>query len=922
MPRAHIPSRALAPLLFAFCLAALAPVAPARASGNQIAQVGERPSRNDILTEHFRIVLDTTDPDTVARVAASAESAHARLAKAFGFRPKGRIDLVVTTGSDGWHGFTNVLENHITVSLGVPEELDYAGRSFVDALLLHELAHHFLGHRVESVPLGLGRAAGWAVLPMWFHEGLSEFYSSDWDPVNEVIARNALLRGKVTLDSLSTFYYADSIGRRLGYNLGFSMVNRIAAVRGEASLHKVLAEIRNKNLSLRSVFKRSFGASAGALFREWKEAETARYRELEEGRDGCDAARELVGGRDGLADGIALNPVFSPDGAHLYFASNRDLDYRSFALYSQDLATGRAAKLLGNIHPRFALSPDGRTAVFARRIERGARGHIHDLFAWDIAGRRLTRLTRGLRAKEPAFSPDGKRIVFTRADTLRQDLWIMEADGGSPRPLTRFRAGEAAYSPVFTPDGARVLFSFRAADGGSRIAELSGAELETVAMLAASNGPLLRPRLCTVCPGQNTVHCIAGDGAFLDIARILPDGTLERVSALRAGAVDFALSPDGATVAVSELCGRGVHILLFDAGHFKPRGAAPLLRTTRPAVTVEEPPAVETKVRTPYDGTPRMRYLIPWADTMGGNPLIGTRMKLSDPAAHNQVDLTTLWGTDGYRYRTLDMAFNGANPSVGVRLYDIADEFRPGQNRTFKGADATLAYAVNRHLTVAGTVFNRNITANSISPFYPFRHPAVGFGARRDAGIRSSVTHLKAERSVDADIRPMNLSWLSLSHTNTSAGLDSFFDYRVIQIAGARSFILSPRRDQITVRGKYGHSSGDFDFQFGGPGELRGYRSRLLVGPRVESLTLEYNGAPLPLRLVNPFVTLLKTYPTLFVDRGGAYRHRLDAKTTCGLELTSRILLMNKVSVSAIYGVARRVTDGGTEIYGQMVFPY
>lgn len=911
MTRAHV--WLFTALLLLPCLA------PARAE--QTVLPGERPSRGDVFTEHFRIVLDTDEPAAVEAIVSAAETAYGRLAQAFSFRPKDRIDLVVTTGSDGWHGFTNVLENHVRISLGVPEELDYAGRSFVDSLVLHELTHYFLGRRVETVPLGLGRAAGWAVLPMWFHEGLSEYYSGSWDAVNETIARNAFLRGNVTFDSMSTFYYADWIGRRLGYNLGFSLVRHIAAEKGEGALHKALAQLRGGNYRARSLFRRAFGASAGSLFREWKRSETERYRALEADRDGCDAAREIVGGKRGIADGLALNPVYSPDGAGLYYASNRDLDYRTFSLFRHDFATGRSRKLLGNIHPRFALSPDGRRVVFARRIELGARGHVHDLFAWDLAERKLTRLTSRLRAKEPAFSPDGARIVFTRAGTLRQDLWIMNADGSDPRPLTRFRTGEAAYSPVFTPDGARIVFSLRDARGGSRIGELSGASFGALTTLAASDGTLLRPRVCALCPAGAALHCIAGEGGFLDLARIHPDGKLVTVSALRGGAVDFALSPDGKSVAVSELCGRGTHILLFDAAHFTPHASRPLAREERPEAC---PAPAEGKhaVRRPYDGTPRLRYLIPWGDTIGGNALVGAKLKLADPADHNQIDLTTLWGRDGYRYRTLDVAFNGMNPSLGFRLYDIADEFRPGQTRTFEGIDATLGYAFSPYLSIAGTMFNRRITSNSISPFYPFRNPAVGFDARRDVGVTARLLHYKAERTIDADIHPVNLSYLSASHTNTSDTLDSFFDYRIVQWKGARSFLLGRRRDQITLRGQYGHSSGDYDFQFGGPGELRGYRSRLLVGPRVESLSLEYNGAALPFRLVNPFVSLLKTYPTLYVDRGGAWRDKRAPRTTAGLEFTSRILAMNKVSISALYGVARRITDRGTEIYGQLIMQY
>lgn len=62
----------------------------------------------------------------------------------------------------------------------------------------------------------------------------------------------------------------------------------------------------------------------------------------------------------------------------------------------------------------------------------------------------------------PAISPDGRRIVFTRtftdkmADRYRSTLWMVESDGGRVRELT----GQtySARQPVWSPDGKRIAF--------------------------------------------------------------------------------------------------------------------------------------------------------------------------------------------------------------------------------------------------------------------------------------------------------------------------------------------------------------------------------------------------------------------------------------------------------------------------------
>ena len=56
---------------------------------------------------------------------------------------------------------------------------------------------------------------------------------------------------------------------------------------------------------------------------------------------------------------------------------------------------------------------------------------------------------------QPAVSPDGERLVFTRtvSDTNQTELWIARADGSRPRRLVR-----DASQGVWSPDGRRIAF--------------------------------------------------------------------------------------------------------------------------------------------------------------------------------------------------------------------------------------------------------------------------------------------------------------------------------------------------------------------------------------------------------------------------------------------------------------------------------
>jgi Tol biopolymer transport system component len=63
---------------------------------------------------------------------------------------------------------------------------------------------------------------------------------------------------------------------------------------------------------------------------------------------------------------------------------------------------------------------------------------------------------------EPAWSPDGRRIAFTRtrctADICGADLYVMAADGSGVQRLTNVSPFDGASAPAWSPDGTRIAY--------------------------------------------------------------------------------------------------------------------------------------------------------------------------------------------------------------------------------------------------------------------------------------------------------------------------------------------------------------------------------------------------------------------------------------------------------------------------------
>jgi tricorn protease len=83
-------------------------------------------------------------------------------------------------------------------------------------------------------------------------------------------------------------------------------------------------------------------------------------------------------------------------------------------------------------------------------------GYAGSLWIANRDGGDARRLTSGGHESGPAFSPDGKLIAFTGQYDGNQDVYVVSADGGTPRRLTYHPDADVVVG--WTPDGKSVLF--------------------------------------------------------------------------------------------------------------------------------------------------------------------------------------------------------------------------------------------------------------------------------------------------------------------------------------------------------------------------------------------------------------------------------------------------------------------------------
>jgi Tol biopolymer transport system component len=91
-----------------------------------------------------------------------------------------------------------------------------------------------------------------------------------------------------------------------------------------------------------------------------------------------------------------------------------------------------------------------------------------DVYSVEPGGSGLRNLTGDRPSDQfsPAWSADGRRIAYVEADgaaIVGDELWTMRADGSRKRRLTQ--NGTADEQPAWSPDGRWIVFSRQAADG-------------------------------------------------------------------------------------------------------------------------------------------------------------------------------------------------------------------------------------------------------------------------------------------------------------------------------------------------------------------------------------------------------------------------------------------------------------------------
>lgn len=520
-------------------------------------------------TEHFDIYYYPEMEELAGKGAHFAEESYSKLEKVFNFTVGHRVPLIfysspihfqqtnVTPGfiPDGVGGFFEFIKGRVVIpSSGSMEQFRH--------VINHELVHVFMHNKLEWSLRNNGQRTD-RYLPLWFVEGLAEFYSTHWDAQAEMVLRDAVLSGYFAPVS---YIYAIS-GSFLMYKEGQDALGFIAREYGP---EKIVQLIDNFWMSedFQEVMRLTLGVGYEEFDRAWQRDLRKRYYPLVKTHD-----RPSDVGVPFVHEGFNAKPVYYSrgDSSYVVYVAN-NTGYAG--LYIKSLAGGEARRLLEGektdqfeafhlFGSRMSLSREGMLAFVTKS------GESDVLHLYDLAAEKLTETLAfdGLvMIGSPSWNADGSQIIFSALNEAGEnDLYIFDV---ATRELTRLT--DDLYDdrdPAWSPEGDRVVFTSDRGPGGERgLQQLFILDLESGVLryITQDSSSYASPSWSS--DGQNIVCTSDRDGTYNIYVIPLQDTSAElppvrQLTHFTTAAFDPVWTPDG-----------DVLYTAYDAGSFQIQG--------------------------------------------------------------------------------------------------------------------------------------------------------------------------------------------------------------------------------------------------------------------------------------------------------------------------------------------------------------
>ncbi len=825
------------------------------------------------------------------RLAVVAERAHAILAPALDHQPAEKCQVLLVDDVDGANGFASVLpRNAITIFATAPPGTSVLNDhdDWLYGLFAHEYTHILHLDTMSGLPTWYNAVFGktWApnqILPRWIIEGIATYEESKRSAsgrtrattFDSYIRAGVLAHRQLRLDQVSgsplalprgnaAYVYGSHFLRYVFDRFGDDTLRRMSHAGGAYpvpfAINRQIAKVTGKPFT--------------ELYQDWTTYLRDRYALQAQGVQ-----------RRGVVTGVAMTDSQETNISPRVSADGREVFWFQSDGYTQPRI--RAMPLLGDDRSArdvyedqalggFAVLPDGGL-VMEQSVQFRRDYNFQDLFWFDPRSTQKTRLTIGTRTRDPAVSPDGRSIAFSKNGESSSALAVMDfAPNATPRDVWRGQRYDQAYQPAWSPDGSKLAFSSWQ-KGGWR-------DIQVVTVATGAIEAITRDRALDGSPAWSP------DGRYLlfdsdrsGISNIYAYDTTARttwqVSNVLGGAQSPSVSRDNRMVVFHAFDYRGNNIFRMPFAPATWRLAAPYI-DDRPAATEVSDDEAPVRGPRPYRALETLApqsfvvqaQLGTFTDSTsiqtGGGDIVGIHgynLALGLAPATRDLNVAGAYGYSQSRYFLRAAASRSISDRTGFRIDGVSRPYREEQWSTTLaiGLPGEWRPGYNWSLSLDYTIdWNRLVQQpkDPLDPTMRVPRPPLSDYTQSGVALRASFgsvrgatfaigpqvgwdlsTSLRFDHpAFGATYRNISLSWtartflrLPIGRTPTLA-LRLNGSVRAGDLIRAGGFSLGGIPHQDVVQAVINSS------RFGSTGYLRGYPTRSLLGNQLHVANLEY----------------------------------------------------------------------------------
>jgi hypothetical protein len=474
----------LAIVVLALAAAVAAPV-PVDAQTGFVPYYGKNQIRYDRFdwqiyqTDHFEIYYYPEIEPHLERMAGYAESAYQHVSSELKHDLASKVPLILFQTSseffqqnvipgaaqEGVGAFAEPSRNRILMPMDEPPDLLYR-------LMVHELTHVF---QFDIIPMSLLRAN----MPLWIMEGMADYMTGVWRPLDIMTVRDAAVSD--TVPKMSELQgYGRSGNPRLIYNLGHAAFEFMESRWGKEGVRQYIFALRKSVIGGGdNAYEDAFQLSPDEWDQQFDRYLKERFKPFRDKERPADYGRNLAPNpeRSRFAQALSIEPSPSGDLIATMSVNRRDREIDIILVSAKD---GEVVRNLTsgfsqshgyeyivtpggrwNSVPWMSWSPQGDRLAYFVRTEKDRSLVLRNVVTRDVE----LRIPLDLDAPEsPDISPDGRTVAFSAMKNGVADIYTVDLASRAVRNLTADDFSN--YAPTWAPDGRSLVY----------IARISGSE--------------------------------------------------------------------------------------------------------------------------------------------------------------------------------------------------------------------------------------------------------------------------------------------------------------------------------------------------------------------------------------------------------------------------------------------------------------